>query len=658
MKRHFLLFLCSLALFFTAGAAPGDTTWVQAHAGTQLTWYGDYDNPVSFPSGSASYRKIFMIFKLGKYSCPGYDPNNPGDGPGQTGWCGDWDYTVQNYLMTSAGDTIELARLITPYARENSPRTPLTWTERYIFDVTDFYPLLKNDADLRIHYSGYSGGFTADISFAFIEGTPERNVIGIDKTYSGSYAYGNAGDPIENHYPTLNKTAPANTVSAEFKFTVTGHGADNNYCSEFCKKFYKVIANGNTEQKDIWRDNCGMNNLYPQPGTWIYDRGNWCPGALVHTNSHLLNGVAAGTNYDLNVDFEDYTGSGSASYTVESAIFYYGGLNHSLNAALEDVIAPNDHESNYRGNPLCGTPRVLIRNTGSTPVTSIKFEYGVEGFFLPQYVWSGSIAPLTEQEIDLPEPWELRAASGDNATKTFIARMLEVNGQADEDATDNEVKTTFKAAPKWTPTLAIRLRTNSATVGGVSETSWKIYDLAGNVVKERTGNAPNTTYNDTVTLGPSCYTMVVEDLGCDGLSFWANPGAGSGTLLVKTPGIIPAIPLTGYFSGDFGCGFTQYFTTNWPTGIESTENTMTGGEMEVFPNPAKGNATVNISGVKTVKGTLNIVDAAGRTVMQQFCNSPSVDLNLTGLSSGIYNVVFRDDAGAGLKLQSRLVITR
>ena len=40
--------------------------------------------------------------------------------------------------------------------------------------------------------------------------------------------------------------------------------------------------------QEIWRDDCGENPLYPQGGTWIYDRANWCPGDKATTREHEL----------------------------------------------------------------------------------------------------------------------------------------------------------------------------------------------------------------------------------------------------------------------------------------------------------------------------------------------------------------------------------
>src|SRR3954463_15438055 len=110
-NKIFYLIAISLCFNLAAKAAPGDTTWVQANI-AKLQGYGNYDSMVLFPPAGKTYRSIYMIFTLGKYMCPGYDPNNAAG----TGWCGDWDYTVQNYLMTPGGQTFELGRLITPYA--------------------------------------------------------------------------------------------------------------------------------------------------------------------------------------------------------------------------------------------------------------------------------------------------------------------------------------------------------------------------------------------------------------------------------------------------------------------------------------------------------------------------------------------------------------
>lgn len=637
MMKKLLIAAFAAISAFSAQAANGDTTWVQAHADKWLDHYGAHDTTVQFPDGTKSYRRVYMIWTLGKYQCPG-SPQ----------YCGDWDYTVNTYLMTKTGDTVELGRYITPYANAGSPRTPWTWRQRYVFDVTDYYTLLKDSATVRINYSGYSWGFTGNVKFAFVEGTPARNVLGINKLWDGYYNFGGA-TPIDNYVTQKSLTAPANTQFAELKFIVSGHGADQNYCSEFCKKYYQVKLNGNQiEQKDIWRDNCGKNHMYPQSGTWVYDRGNWCPGDIVFTNTHKLAGVTGGNNFDLDVDFESYTSpNGGAGYGVSGNVIYYGSYNHTKDASLEDIIAPSNHETHFRENPCGGKPIIEVMNTGSDAISSLKIEYGVDGGTKYTYTWTGTLSSMEKTKITLPGIEELRKATGSN--NSFTAKILEVNGGADQESTNNELKSYFTAAPQWPMAFRVTFRTNNNP-----ETRWKIYDGLNNVVAQRDGSAATTTYTDTVRLGPGSYKLVVEDDGCNGLSWWANSTGGTGNMQVRSLTNISPFALSGYFAGDFGCGFTQEFTISWPTGVDNLNESYSG--ITVYPNPASTQFTVAVD-ANTVKGVINLIDMTGRVVASQVANSEETTINTAALANGVYYVTYVAD-NAEVKLKSKLVIAK
>src|SRR6478736_5725791 len=368
MKHLSFLTFLFFMLVAVAKAAPGDSTVVQSgHTATQLANYGDYDAPAVFPTTTTTYRDIKMTFTLGKYQCPG----NPQ-------YCGDWDYTVQVYLFTPT-DSFEIGRLITPYA--NVSRFPWNWQNRYEFDVTDYAKYLKGNTSIRIHYSGYSGGFTSNIKFTFIEGTPPRNVVKIDRLWHGSFGYGNSAS-IETQVNGRTLQMPATATGAQLKFNVTGHGSNpTDNCSEFCSKYYQVKVNGGlTSQTNIWKSNCGSNQLYPQTGTWVYDRANWCPGELVNSNFHPINGVTPGSNFNLDVDFQPYSNPNSqASYIVEGQVIYYGPYNYTTDAALVTIVSPSNHEANFRANPVCEESRIRVKNNGSANITSLEFTYGLNG---------------------------------------------------------------------------------------------------------------------------------------------------------------------------------------------------------------------------------------------------------------------------------------
>lgn len=649
MTRIFTTLALAVLALGKLNAAPGDTTKIQAQSTIVLNHYGDFDSTVKFPDGTKSYRKVMMTFTLGRYACPGGEQ-----------YCGDWDYTIQTFLMTKTGDTLELGRLISPYAGDGQPRTSVNWKQRYEFDVTDFYPLLKDSATVRIHYSGYSWGFTGNIRFDFIEGTPPRNVLGIDKLWHGAYEYG-ATSPIDDKVTAYTRTAPANTQFTDMKFIITGHGSDDMGCSEFCKKYYRVNLNKALgAQVDIWRADCGFNHMYPQNGTWVYDRGNWCPGDKVFENVHPL-GITGGSAYEVDVDFETYSGTltrqgaSRGQYIIGAAAYYYGAFNKTVDASLDDVIAPSNHETHFRQNPVMGSPIVTVSNTGSTTITSIKFKYEmVGGTGAQEYTWQGSLESLKKANIEFSAFYDLRKATGTN--NVFNVEIVSVNGGTDEDVTNNKFSTTFTAALKTGTTVIVEMGTNRGAVAGISENSWKIVELpSGNVIAQRNNCTPTTVYTDTVKLIVGMYKLVVEDAGCDGMSWWANQAAGAGYIQMKRLQSPIPFPLTGYFSGDFGCGFTQYFNADWPSAISEIEQTAP--SMRVFPNPASSTVAVSLTGFDKTNGRLQLKDMAGRVVLEQSVTNSNHTLNTSAIANGMYMVEYVNEVSA-TTLQTKLVIAR
>jgi len=650
MKKFYILFLACLSMTaFQASANEGDTTVVVAHDDTELSWYDNYDAATTFPDGSLSYRKILMEFELGKYQCEGYDPSNAGEGPNQTGWCGDWDYDVHVIACTPNGDTLELGELITPYANSNFPRTPWSWKHSYWFDVTDFYSILKNDVTIRIFYSGYSGGFTGTVKFHFIEGTRARDVVGISKLWHGGYAYGDASNPIDDNVTAVTETMPSNAASAAMRLIISGHGGDTpENCSEFCKKWYQFKINGsNIHQQDIWRDNCGNNFLYPQSGTWVYDRANWCPGDQVFPFIEKVPAsVTPGQTYTVDMDFQNYTSNGGASYKLAATMFYYGPFNHSTDASLEAIISPNDNETYYRQNPICGGPVVKIKNEGSNPITSIKFSYGIVGQTPIEYTWNGNLASLDVAEITLDPLTTLQTASG--AANQFSVSIEEVNGQADEDHFNNSQTTMFTAAPQWDGgNYRIEMKMSSAIQGFTNKVNWAISNKNGTVLFSRQGIEASTSqnpviYQDTLNLPNGCYRLDVDAsyIGY-GFSFFGS---------FSIPGYIKAfnmdngtqypLPKTDLenpgLSGNFGTGFTQFFTVTGSTGIINPENQYS---LSIFPNPAQDQLNVDIIGKLNEPLTITMVNVLGQTVYNTTTSKNQVRINTGNMAQGIYTLI-------------------
>jgi hypothetical protein len=664
MKKSLFVLFALCILNVVAKAAPGDTTWVHAN-NFQLTGYGNYDSTVYFPH-SVTYRRIYMIFTLGKYTCPGYTY-----GTGPVPWCGDWDYTVQNYLVKPGGEQYELGRFITPYANGAAPRTPYTWTQHYVYDVTDYSAKLQDSCKISLRFSGYSGGFTADIKFALIEGTPDRNVLDIKHLWGGSWAYGDTthsdSNDINVHFPALSLTAPSGTASTDMKFTVTGHGSDANYCNEFCAHNYQVLLNGTSVgTQTIWRDNCGSNELYPQSGTWLYQRANWCPGAIVYSRHNTLPGITGGSSFNTSILFDHYVSNGGASYTAEGTLIYYGPMNKTVDATLEDVIAPTTDENHFRENPICGKPTIHVKNTGANAISSMDFNYGIVGRSTATYSWTGTLNSLDETDIVLPELADLNSVAGLSGTLNFMATIVNVNGAPDADNTNNTMQTTFTPGQLLPTTFKIQFKTNNepiATGSTISETSWVIYDMSGAIVASRVNSQISSSYIDTISLAPGCYKLAIYDSSCDGLDWWVNHTSGStitgGSFTVKKLSNA-TIALHGYPTGgypnDFGCGYTAYFYTNWPTGVTELETTSTG--METFPNPAQNVVNIDFIGLQSVDGTIRVFDALGRVVIEQKCTDAHLAISTTTLTNGVYTIQYIDGRNTANKLLSRVIIAK
>lgn len=666
MKKLYFTSLLALGSL-CASAAIGDTTVLVSHNLEQLTWYGNYDQEVTFPDGSLSYRKIVMDFQLGKYACPGYNPNNPGEpSNGGTGWCGDWDYTIQVQACTPT-DTIELGRLITPYANSNYPRTPLSWKHSYLFDVTDYYPLLQDDVTIRVHYSGYSGGFTATVKFLMIEGTRPRDVVGIQGLWNKSYDYGKASAPINDAMGPKSLTFPTNALYAEEKVYITGHGNDDNSCSEFCSKWYRFVVDGQTiDQNDIWRDDCGSNFLYPQSGTWIWDRGNWCPGDLVHQYNHKVPAsVTPGSAFESALQFQDHVSTTNLSqrsqavYIVSGAMVFYGAFNKQVDAGIEAIISPNADDTYYRMNPMCGKPKIKVKNFGGETITQLKFSYSIDNASPQEFEWLGSLPSLESTDIELETIAALANLSGND--HTFHVSIIEANGDEDEDPWNNTMSSAFKSVDQWNSPIVIKHKPTRVISGFDNTNTWTIYDVDGNVMATRVCPPRNNQdlYIDTVRNLPlGCYKLeVVNASGVIGLSFGIPfETAGYFQVYDLATGTRYGLPKNDLgntrLAGNYGNGFVQYFNVSKENDIVTLSEQYS---LSISPNPATSHIQVDIMGGPRQEATLTLTDILGKVAYRYQGHDKSIRIATDHIAPGMYTLVY---LAGGTKHVEKVVIQK
>ncbi|MGY8868594.1 MAG: peptide-N-glycosidase F-related protein, partial [Methylophagaceae bacterium] len=259
-------------------------------------------------------------------------------------------------------ENYELARVITPYGNGLSNNWEFTTT----FDVTDFASILSDSVEIRCHYSGWSSGFSASLDFEFIEGTPARDVVKVENIYSGGYNYNSSTDFEANQLTPQNFLIDPSTTSAMVKMSSTGHGFDNNQSAAEFKpiNYYLKVDGVQTHTQYNWDNKCGENPIYPQGGTWIYDRANWCPGTRSQIFDHEITPyISSGDSVEINVDYQSYSWSGTQtpSYIVESQLIQYKNPNFENSAEIIDIIKPSLKDEHSRKNPICGKPLIVIK---------------------------------------------------------------------------------------------------------------------------------------------------------------------------------------------------------------------------------------------------------------------------------------------------------
>ncbi len=591
----------------------------------EIIQFNDPTNPTT-PTGTliafASNINIFSFDSLGVIVDTTY-------------FSADTSWVLNYYNWYTPYDVIEnyeLARVITPYGNGLANN----WEFTHVFDITDFIQVLRDSVEIRCHYSGWSSGFSATLDFEFIEGIPHRNVTKIKNIYSGSYSYSSSSDFENTKLVPQNLFIEQNSKEAMVKMTSTGHGFDNSQsAAEFKPINYFVNIDGSlTHTQYNWDSDCGENPIYPQGGTWIYDRANWCPGKRAQAFDHEITPqISPGDSIEVNIDFQSYSwgGTQTPSYIIECQLFQYEDANFSNSAEIIDIIKPSKKDEYSRKNPVCGKPLIVIRNYGSNPLTSLDIEYKVVGGATNTFNWSGNLSFLEKEEIELPN-----LSSWAGSENTFEVLLKNPNGQADDYDANNTMQSKFETVPEYPETFALWVSTNSGTIGGVSETSWDFFDQNGNITLTSGGLAPNTQFRDTLSFDAGCYTFIISDTDEDGLDFWAN-NDGGGMVRFREIGA----SWLKSFNADFGTNIIHQFTVGYDQDI-STQNKYK--DWNIYPNPT--NDKFIIKGIAEEETQVIINDNIGKNVFNTTISQigpVNKNIDISHLKNGIYVIQISND---------------
>jgi len=520
----------------------------------------------------------------------------------------------------------EILSLVTPYGNGLDLGDQ---GKTFKIDVTDYAPILKGQKRMSLELGGQNQE-EMDIKFLFIKGTPTREVKNVQNIWP--FRRGNIDQILDDTYfePRMVDASEDNSIY-KLRIAVTGHGQNG----EFQPRSHFIKAGNQQYNFDVWKE-CSELPIFPQGGTWIFDRAGWCPG--LPTDIHefdVTEFITQNKEIELDYGINGFTMT-EANYLVSAQLVTYGQPNFSVDAEIVEVIRPTTQLEHARKNPACNEPTVRIKNNGSENLTSLTIEYGEQGGQKKTYNWSGNLGFLETEDVELPIDfigfWTSLEGSG-----IFEVTLSNANGGLDEYSNNDYFSTPFERPRFYERPLQVQVRTNN----NGNETSYTIKDINGNEILTRDGLASNTSYTDDLQLPRGCYTLEINDSEDDGLFYWfweqVGPprGRGSARILELFPNGI-ALPVH-TFEPEFGR------STQIDFAIPSFVNTLEQGELEFFslyPNPASETINLDLKGFEGDKFEIEIVDVNGKIIKIQTVEIFSKDhlesIDISTFPTGMY----------------------
>jgi len=516
---------------------------------------------------------------------------------------------------------VEIMSFVTPYGIQlDLGPEGKTWT----FDLTDFTPLFDGTRRLTMERGG-EWQEEIDIKFLFIVGTPPRDVLEIKQIWGVEYPF--YQDILnENFFEPRDVPTLEEGVGFKIRTAITGHGQEG----EFIPQTHWVDVNGgeNEFEWEVWTE-CAENPVYPQGGTWIFDRAGWCPGAPTDLNEFDITPFVT-PGQTVNLDYGLNNAQGTSRYIANHQLVTYGEVNHTLDASVVEVRKPSNRVEFTRIGTICNEPEVVIQNTGSAELTSLTINYWVNGDPAPEtFEWTGSLEFLETEIVTLPTNDGLVWEYAQLENNVFHVEVESPNGAADEYALNNVYDSRFEIPDVMPTEFIIMFSTNSQP----QENSYELLDSEGNVVWSRDDMVAETLYFDTLNLVQGCYTYRVYDTDDDGLNFFAN-NDGSGFTRFKEVGG----PTLIFFEGDFGDNINYSFTVDLPLSYDDLKGD-SGLDMILYPNPAQDQVNYELIGFSE-NVRITVFNSVGQLVKEERIQTSGLSFNgeidVNDLSPGIY----------------------
>ena len=268
-----------------------------------------------------------------------------------------------------------------------------------------------------------------------------------------------------------------------------------------------------------------------------------------------------------------------------------------------------------------------ITNVGSDAITSLTFQYSVANGTPMTYDWTGNIASMAAETIELPI-----LTINTNTNQVVKVKIVSANGQAFE--SDESSLTIKKTVVSGDGPMVLKIKTDSYA----DETSYKLYGPNNNVIQQSSSFTNTTEHTFDLNFPtPGCYRLEVLDSYGDGIAYGS-------TGYIK---IFAADGTTQLFNAS-GNSFTDKLVVQ--ISVETVDiDDVTYQDMIIFPNPATD--LINIEGSANIQ-QVELYNLQGQRVAMEVGNVRTLSLN--GISVGMYIMkVTTDNGTATYKVSKR-----
>jgi Secretion system C-terminal sorting domain len=312
-------------------------------------------------------------------------------------------------------------------------------------------------------------------------------------------------------------------------------------------------------------------------------------------------------------------------------------------------------KSGLQLNEFCGTaqpaPSFYLINMGTENMTSATISMKMNGNPIETINWTGDLASYGNDIVNFNQ-FEM------TETGSVLVEVLNVNGAADADISNNSETIDFTAAPSFNKQKVV-LKIKTDPYG--EEFYWELHDDQGNVL-DHGGNeaigpdgggqfssapadpsayAPSVTIRDTLLLPANgCYSMLFVDGYGDGLC----SAQGNGYYKMYNIGSAANVLIEGTC---FGATEIRPFGT---TGVSNVEDVISTADFDVYPSPASDILNVDYVLNKKAAVQITITNTLGQVVKSQASENQGEGyqlevLKINDLARGIYLVNLRTEAG-------------